>query len=185
MDNKSLGLLREIKESELELIREWRNRKDVRLNMYNRHEISKSEHLEWWSSLGKSDDKKYFIYEDLNSNAVAVVYFTQINKVDNSSFWGFYLGECAAKGAGAFVEYVAIDYAFNVLGLHKLNCEVLAFNAPVLKMHAKFGFETEGVFREQHLYNENYVDIYRLGILKKEWLDSSDKMYKRLCKLIK
>jgi len=185
MISKSFGLLREIKTSELELIRGWRNRDDVRLNMYGRHEITKPEHHAWWESLKSSKDKKYFIYESMDGNAVAVVYFTQINRKDKNAFWGFYLGDCAAKGVGAFVEYVAVDYAFNVLGLHKLNCEVLAFNIPVLKMHAKFGFENEGVFREQHLYDDSYIDICRLGILKSDWVSCSKMMYKRLCKLIK
>lgn len=41
------------------------------------------------------------------------------------------------------MEYLALEYAFKDMGLHKLFCEVLAFNAPVIKLHQKFGFKIE------------------------------------------
>ena len=45
-DLSDLGGLRGIKEDELELMLSWRNAPKVRENMYTRHEISLSEHLE-------------------------------------------------------------------------------------------------------------------------------------------
>ena len=68
------------------------------------------------------------------------------------------------------MEILAIEHAFATLGLHKLYCEVLAFNEPVIALHRKFGFQVEGIFREQHRKDGEYVDIFRLGLLRDEWL---------------
>jgi RimJ/RimL family protein N-acetyltransferase len=61
------------------------------------------------------------------------------------------------------------------LKLHKLSCEVLAFNEPVVGLHKKFGFQVEGVFRDHHKMNGDYVDIVRMGLLEREWHAIRDK----------
>ncbi len=78
------------------------------------------------------------------------------------------------------MEFLALEYVFGHLKLHKLYCEVLAFNMPVIKLHQKFGFEIEGVFRQQHLGDSGYVDIYRLGIIANEWNVKKQKMIEKL-----
>lgn len=81
------------------------------------------------------------------------------------------------------MEYLALEYAFHNMQLHKLCCEVLAFNAPVIKLHQKFGFKVEGILREQHLIDETFVDVYRLGVLAPEWEAQREEMLKKLLKL--
>ena len=63
------------------------------------------------------------------------------------------------------MEFLALEHAFNTLKLHKLYCEVFAFNSPVVKLHQKFGFQIEGTFREQRVVDGSYVDVFRLDIL--------------------
>lgn len=78
------------------------------------------------------------------------------------------------------MEYLALTHAFDVLKLHKLCCEVLAFNKPVVKLHEKFGFTIEGILRQQHKAETGFVDIYRLGMLSTEWAIKRDQMLKKL-----
>ena len=78
------------------------------------------------------------------------------------------------------MEIQALDYAFSVLGIRKLYCEVLAFNTPVIKLHQKFGFTVEGVFRQQHKFEGGFVDIYRLGILAPEWSERREELVARI-----
>ena len=73
-----------------------------------------------------------------------------------------------------------LEHAFDELQLHKLYCEVLAFNTSVIKLHQKVGFNVEGVFRQQHKVNDDFVDIYRLGILAPEWQDHRQAMHEKL-----
>lgn len=162
------GLLRDIRADELELMRSWRNAPNVRANMYTRHEISAQEHLAWWARISARDDQRYFMYER-GGTPQGIVAFTGIDVLSNNSTWAFYAAPAAAKGTGSRMELLALNHAFDELNLHKLNCEVLAFNAPVIKLHEKFGFKVEGVLREQHRVDEQYVDVYRLGMLAREW----------------
>jgi UDP-4-amino-4,6-dideoxy-N-acetyl-beta-L-altrosamine N-acetyltransferase len=173
------GRLRSVRSEELELILSWRNMPNVRENMYTRHKISIDEHLVWWKHVQKDSSQKYFIYE-LTGVALGVVGFNEIDIRSNNSSWAFYASPGAPKGTGSKMEFLALEYAFNQLGLHKLYCEVLAFNVPVIKLHEKFGFKVEGVMREHHKVGENFVDIYRLGILSREWAEKKKLMQEKL-----
>lgn len=175
----NIGLLRNIEESEVELMLSWRNNPLIRMNMYNQHKITLEEHLAWWSKTLASKSEQYFMYE-LNEIPTGIIGFNNINKNNKNSAWAFYASPTAAKGSGTKMEFLALEHAFNTLNLHKLYCEVLAFNAAVIKMHKKFGFSEEGIFREQYSKDNQFIDIYRLGILKNEWLLNRDTMKKKI-----
>lgn len=183
-DITKLGILRAIATDELKLILTWRNHPRVRINMYTRHEISLDEHLAWWARIQARKDQHYFMYEH-KGTPQGVVAFNGIDLADSNSKWVFYTSPDAPKGTGSRMEFLALEYAFQKLKLHKLCCEVLAFNSPVIKLHQKFGFRVEGVLREQHLYEDHYVDIYLLGILTSEWLEIRDPMRARLLGITK
>lgn len=175
----SIGELRKIKDCELELMLSWRNAPTVRANMYTRHEISLQEHLEWWQRVKQRQDQLYFMYQS-GDCALGVVAFTLIDEKNSNCSWAFYASPDAPKGTGSRMEFLALEYVFSQLRMHKLHCEVLAFNTPVIKLHQKFGFQVEGVFRQQHLGESGYVDVYRLGILSEEWREKREEMQERL-----
>ncbi len=110
--------------------------------------------------------------------------FTGIDTKNLNSSWAFYSSPMAAKGTGSKMEFLMLEHAFGTLRLHKLFCEVLAFNGAVIKLHQKFGFKAEGLFREQHKVNEDFVDIVRLGILAAEWSENRYPMQQRLIERI-
>ena len=185
MEMTRFGLLRNIEVCELEMIRKWRNAPEVRENMYNRHEISEEEHLMWWENKEKSTSEQYLIYVNRYDEVVGVVSFNKIDKLNANAYWGFYLSDKSRRGDGAFAECMAIEYAYNGLDLHKLNCEVFMFNSSVIKMHKKYGFIEEGVFKENHLYEGKYIDITRLGLLKDEWSNNLHRIESKLLRIIR
>lgn len=175
----TLGILRTIADDELEMMRGWRNDPAVRANMYTQHEISREEHLTWWEKTKVRTDQKYFMYE-MAGAPVGIAAFTGIDMQSQNSSWAFYASPSASKGTGGKMEFLMLEHAFDELQLHKLYCEVLAFNAPVIKLHQKFGFSVEGVFRQQHKAHAAFVDIYRLGILASEWQEHRQAMHEKL-----
>lgn len=177
-----LGLLRPVKESELEMMLSWRNDPSVRQNMYTTHKISLTEHLSWWKRQKDSNSNLYFMYEHAGQ-PLGVVSFSEIDRSNQNSAWAFYASPGAPKGTGFRMEALALDYAFCDLNLHKLYCEVLAFNTPVIKLHEKFGFKTEGVFRDHYKRDNEFIDIYRLGLMCDEWARVRDEMINKLRKL--
>lgn len=163
-----MGKLREIRNDEVDLMLEWRNAPGVRKHMYNQSEIPKPAHIEWWERTKRKDDCLYYMYED-DQTPTGIVAFTSINRTQANSSWAFYAAPGAPRGTGSMMELLALDHAFGALGLHKLHCEVLSSNGAVVRLHEKFGFKIEGVFREQYLRDGDFIDIIRLGILRKEW----------------
>ncbi|NRH26812.1 UDP-4-amino-4,6-dideoxy-N-acetyl-beta-L-altrosamine N-acetyltransferase [Pseudomonas sp. MS19] len=178
------GCLRDVADHEIELMRSWRNLPAVRRNMYNQHEISASEHQKWWVSIRESNVNRYFMYE-YRGEPSGVIAFTNIDRISSNSTWAFYAAGDAPKGTGSRMEFLALDFAFQSLKLQKLSCEVLAYNSPVIKLHQKFGFQVEGIFRKQYLLDDDYVDVYRLGILAPEWIKIRGDMKHKLMLLNK
>lgn len=170
-----IGILRPIADDEVELILAWRNAPAVRANMYTQHEISLEEHRRWWARIQGAEDQRYLMYES-GGKPSGVVAFNRIDRASKNAFWAFYAAPDAAKGVGAKMEFLALEHAFGDLLLHKLQCEVLAFNAPVIKLHGKFGFKEEGVFKEQQKIDDAFVDVHRLGLLSSEWQALRPKM---------
>lgn len=178
----TLGNLRSIKQDELKMILSWRNAPNVRSNMYTRHEISLTEHLAWWERVQARPDQQYFMYE-LRHTPYGVIAFNGIDQINQNSSWAFYAAPDAPIGTGSKMEYLALEHAFNNILLHKLYCEVLSFNKPVIKLHEKFGFKIEGIFRRQHYHEGVFVDIVRLGLLRPEWIEIRDSMRSKLIKI--
>jgi UDP-4-amino-4,6-dideoxy-N-acetyl-beta-L-altrosamine N-acetyltransferase len=178
---QQLGRLRNIGSDELDMMLAWRNAPAVRANMYTRHEISIDEHLAWWERTQQRADQRYFMYE-AEGVPLGIVGFTGMDTASKNSSWAFYASPEAPKGTGSKMEFLALEYAFNNLALHKLYCEVLAFNSAVIKLHQKFGFQIEGIFREHHRGDDGFVDVYRLGLLAPHWSENRITMLDKLVK---
>lgn len=163
--------LNKLAETDLPLVLAWRNTPEVRQHMYSAHEISEAEHRAWFARMKHDPQVRWYIHQDEYCNLDGVVYFTQYQPENHSSFWGFYAAPEAPRGTGTKLGLDALDEAFNVLSLHKLNAEVLSSNERSLRFHEKMGFHREGIFRDDHFNGEYYVDVVRLGIVKSEWVE--------------
>lgn len=177
-----LGSLRTIAPDELELMLSWRNAPRIRANMFTRHEISLEEHLAWWARIETRGDQRYFMYLH-KSKPLGIVAFNGIDTANGNSSWAFYTAPEAPKGTGSRMGFLALEYVFNVLKLHKLCGEALAFNIPSINFHQKLGFKVEGILREQHRVDDAFVDSYSFGILMSEWQQGRGAMLEKLLKL--
>jgi UDP-4-amino-4,6-dideoxy-N-acetyl-beta-L-altrosamine N-acetyltransferase len=174
-----LGRLRKIRSDELELMLQWRNEPSVRENMYTQHEITLSEHVDWWRKISAIERFKYFMYE-FQQVPLGIVSFSDIDGTSSNASWAFYASPDAPRGTGSKMEVLALDQAFKVMGLHKLYCEVLAFNKPVLRLHEKFGFKVEGLFKDQFRSSVDFADVYRLGLFASDWNDARNRILDKL-----
>ncbi len=60
-------------------------------------------------------------------------------------------------------------FAFEQLGLNRVELEVYAFNPRAVRTYEKAGFRRDGV-RRQALYRDGkFHDIYLMGILREDW----------------
>jgi RimJ/RimL family protein N-acetyltransferase len=61
--------------------------------------------------------------------------------------------------------HVLCDYGFQVLGLHRLQIDTLADNAPMIRAAATVGFVAEGTLRHSAWVNGDFADQVILGLL--------------------
>ena len=172
--------LRPLEESDLEKVLEWRNSARIRANMYTDHIISIDEHKAWFERAQLDKNTRYLIFE-LQGRPVGFVSFTNIDQKNSKCYWAFYIGEeDIPQGTGAFMEFFAIEYAFEVLRIRKLYCEVFVFNSSVIKLHNKFGFTEEGRFVSHILKNGTHEDAVSLALFENDWLGISSKLQRVL-----
>jgi UDP-4-amino-4,6-dideoxy-N-acetyl-beta-L-altrosamine N-acetyltransferase len=171
--------LRPLSKDDGALVLGWRNQERVRVNMYTDHVIGEDEHGRWLAAALVDQTARYLIAE-FRERAVGFVSLTRINSKHRTCMWAFYLGEAdAPRGSGAAMEYLALTYAFDTVGIRKLQCEVFAFNASVIRLHERFGFKREGLFVRQYAKGAKFEDVVALALFDDEWAASRQSMYGR------
>ncbi len=84
--------------------------------------------------------------------------------------WGFALGS-AFWGTGVFVEgaRLVLDFAFDVMGVHRLEARAAVANGRGNGALRKIGAVQEGVLRRSFLRNGQYHDQVLWSILAEDW----------------
>lgn len=162
------AVLRNMREEDLGTVLSWRNADDVRQAMYTWHVISQEEHRAWWDKQSKDPATRLLICEDMDG-PMGVVTFTRYTGPGGSATWAFYSGDRSRRGVGRIMERLALEYAFETLELHRLECEVLSSNRGVMEFHRRHGFNLEGTAREAYCRDNVRYDIYKLAMLGETW----------------
>ncbi len=169
---KKLSLINIINAQKInqEKIRTIRNEEQVRKWMYTDHEISAEEHQKWLNRLETDTKNIVFVVFNEEDEPLGVVSINSIDQNNKKADWAYYLTATARSGIGAVLEFNILNYIFSVLGLEKLNCEVIENNEAVVRLHEKFGFKREGFREENIIKNGERLGVHYLGLTKGNWL---------------
>ena len=93
------------------------------------------------------------------------------NLPSRSATFGIVIGERSFldRGYGTEASTLLLDYAFAVLGYHKINLDLFEYNARAQAMYEKLGFVLEGRRRENHWSRGRFWDEILMGITADEW----------------
>ena len=93
------------------------------------------------------------------------------NLPSRSATFGIIIGDPAYldRGYGTEASTLLLDYAFAVLGYHKVNLDLFEYNARAQAMYEKLGFVVEGRRRENHWTRGRFWDDILMGITAEEW----------------
>lgn len=173
--------LRDVTEGDRERLLAWRNSPDVAAYMYSDHVISREEHDRWFDGLAGDPGRRYWVIET-NGRPVGLANLADISRAHGRCAWAYYLADPSVRGlgVGSYVEYWVLEHVFGDLGLRKLWCEVLASNEAVWKLHMRYGFRQEALFRAHVVKAGRTQDVVGLGILAEEWRDRRGEMAERL-----
>lgn len=171
MNYKVLSLtdsIRPLEKKDLDIILKWRNDDSIRHFMFNRNIITYSEHLAWYEALILRNDRHALAFEKDGE----LKGFAQLSEIKGGvAEWGFYINPESVPGTGKYLAYNVIDYAFNILDLHKISARVIDYNQRSIFLHQKIGFKQEGKLIEEHFDGEEYHHVICFGLLKKDWTE--------------
>lgn len=166
-----------VKESDLELLRQWRNSVFVSQFMYSQQLITKEQQYNWYQNLLLDETKQYFVCY-VENKPVGCLYFSDIS--NSSCYWGCYIGEVdkAWVGTGIVMEVAALDFALDYLKLTELNAEVITTNKPPLRLHNMFQYERGEDYRAERA--EEVFSVARFQYTRDRWCSNRAKVLSKL-----
>jgi ribosomal-protein-alanine N-acetyltransferase len=82
---------------------------------------------------------------------------------------GLFVAGLRGRGLGREITRLILSWAFGVLGAHRVELEVLAFNRRAINCYLACGFRQEGIRREAELYPDGWQDLILMGLLRSEY----------------
>ncbi|TCB93443.1 peptide chain release factor 2 [Micromonospora zingiberis] len=139
-------MLRDATGDDVNLMLSWRNQEINRQVSKTHHVITADEHARWWAGTRTDPTRRVLTYLHDGTPCGVVNFFDLRFDGPRTGSWGFYLdadglaerGETLPAWLG--VMRAAVDHAFDVLTLDRLDGEVLAHNAVVRQMNRRFRF---------------------------------------------
>ena len=96
--------------------------------------------------------------------------FHRFDWLNHSTSIGYWLGEsCQGKGLITRSCRVLLDYAFNHMGLNRIEIRCAPGNSKSRAVPERLGFTNEGVFRQAEWLYDHYVDHVVYGMLRAQW----------------
>ena len=81
---------------------------------------------------------------------------------------GLFVAALRGRGLGREVTWLVLAWAFDVLGVHRVELQAVASNTRAINCYLACGFRQEGVRREAELYPDGWKDFIMMGILRSE-----------------
>ena len=160
-------LIRSMIEDDLPMVLTWRNHPEVRRFMFTQHEISLTEHTQWFKRVVQDNTRRLLIVQE-NGSPIGYVQFSNVEP-GGVADWGFYACPGASKGTGRKLGEIALDHAFGQLELHKVCGQVIEKNHASKRFHERLGFKPEAVLPDQKRMNGQYQTLICFGLLAREW----------------
>ncbi|RSM83775.1 GNAT family N-acetyltransferase [Amycolatopsis sp. WAC 01375] len=92
---------------------------------------------------------------------------TDVDKDNRSGAFRIALNgpEFFGKGYGTEATKLVLDYAFDVVGLHRVSLEVFDYNPRAQRAYEKAGFVREGLQREALWWDGEWHDVITMAVL--------------------
>ncbi len=168
-------VLRAIEEAHLPVIAGWRSDAAAYPYFHEFHPISLADQKAWFDGQRGDPREINFAVATLDGMLVGTISLVHIDGRNRRAELGRVLigkEDLRRGGFGREMTYLALDYAFAHLNVHKVVCEVIAENAPARRLYEKFGFQEEGVLHK-HVYKAGrYLDVVLLALFAQDFRDS-------------
>lgn len=172
--------LRAIEQEDLELLNKWSNDPEINYMLGGWHFPSSMQDQEkWFHSLSVNSNHQKFaiITEDLG--LIGMANLVDVNWKDRNAFHGMLLGDKDMRGKGYGVDTIMAvsKYAFEELGLMRMNGTMISYNEPSIAVYTKkCGWQIEGVKKNHYFRKNQWWDQVVVGITRDDYFTLIDKI---------
>jgi RimJ/RimL family protein N-acetyltransferase len=166
--------LRSIEKKDLPLLQKWSNDPEVQYWLGGWHTPTSEIVMENWLSRISNDNLNLRLAIDHHDiGLVGTANLVDINFKDRNAFHGMFIGEKDVRGTGIGVDVVfaIMRYAFEELGLNRLDGSIIEYNSSSLKLYEGCGWKQEGLLREWYWRKNRYWNKLLVGITREEYMD--------------
>ena len=137
----------------------------------SRSDFTREEVLAYFRNCLEAEDRADFLIIGPDGRILGE---SVVNEIDWKTRCGnfriaIFRSDNCGKGIGSWAVRMTRDFAFEALGLHRLELDVFSFNPRAVRAYEKSGFRREGVRRDAVLDGTAYGDDILMAILEDEW----------------
>lgn len=166
-------LLRAIEQKDLESLHKWSNDPEINYQLGGWHfPSSMQDQQKWFESLHLHSNHQRFAIEAADGGLIGMVNLVEINWKDRNAFHGVLLGdsELRGKGYGTDTVMTICKFAFEELGLRRLDTTIISYNTASLGLYLnKCGWKEEGVKKNYYFRKNSWWDQIILGISSEDY----------------
>jgi len=165
-------LLRAISIDDLPLLHGWFNDPEIAPGLGDAHFPSSLFHQEAWFKRALEDEATVRLaVEHMDATLIGYTGFWEISWRDGRAEHAVVIGSAHNRGKGYGREVIATccRYAFEEMGLYRLDARVLETNRASLRAYQACGFQIEGTLRQHALRGGQRINLVLLGLLASEY----------------
>ncbi len=158
--------LRELCRDDLDRTWEWLHRPDINRRIGVMVPFSKSRQVEWFNGLSGNASKMVFAVCLIQDGShIGNVSLDMIDERHRNARFSIFIADRSNRGRGYGSEALSLleEYAFSVLGLHRIWCKTDAEEPELLRFYLDRGYTREGLLREHELKDGVFVDKVLFG----------------------
>ncbi|MEI8133041.1 MAG: GNAT family protein [Leptolinea sp.] len=170
--------LRGAEQTDLPNFVRWMNDPEVIQNLLIYTPISSADEQSWFDSMVKNPKEEHeYIIEVFLDTQWLPIGSTGLHAVDwknRSTEIGISIGEKEYwnHGYGRETMRLMLRHVFNDLNLNRVCLSVFETNQRARKAYLDCGFVEEGRLRQDVYKNGQYLDVFVMSVLRREWLDT-------------
>ena len=164
-----------VEKEDLQQLRDWRNNSDFRKHFREYRELNLTQQEKWFEEKVVADNTTLMFSVKRNDDRelLGCTGFVYINWVHRHADLSLYIGwQDAYIDEEGYAEEscrLLLDYGFNELCLNKIWTEIYEFDEKKKALYDKFGFQQDGLLRQNYWYDGKWWNSRILSILNSEY----------------
>ncbi|MDM7953030.1 MAG: spermidine N1-acetyltransferase [Cyanobium sp. CZS 25K] len=162
--------LRALERTDLRFVHHLNNNRNIMSYWFEEPYESFDELEELYNRHIHDNAERRFIAEDSQRQLIGLVELIEIDYIHRRTEFQIII-DPVHQGKGFARELIgkALDYAFNIMNLHKVYLVVAIENAKALHLYERCGFTEEGHFVKEFFSGGHYQDVKRMYILQEQY----------------